>query len=103
MQTHLIRHLPVVDGDQLVGVLSDRDIDVVAAVPGMDLARIEIARVMSPALSAWGETPLDEVSQLMTERKADCVVVRGGHGIEGIFTATDALQALTDLVRRATA
>jgi len=100
MERHLIRHLPVVDGDRLVGVLADRDIDVVAAVPGVDLARVEIGRVMAPAIYTWGETPLDEVSQLMREKKTDCVVVRGGHGIEGIFTATDALQALTELVRR---
>jgi hypothetical protein len=33
----------------------------------------------------------------------DCVVVRGGHGVAGVFTATDALQALADIVRRATA
>lgn len=103
MQNHLIRHLPVIDGGRLVGVVSDRDVSVVAAVPAIDLDRIEVARVMGPALDVWGETPIDEVSELMANKKRDCVVVKGGHGVEGIFTATDALHALTDLVRRATA
>ncbi|MBA2542244.1 MAG: CBS domain-containing protein [Deltaproteobacteria bacterium] len=103
MHRHQIRHLPVVDGERLVGVLSERDIDVFAAAPGIELAHVEVARVMSPPIDVWGETPLDEVSELMTQRRSDCVVVRGGHGLEGIFTAVDALSALSDLLRRATA
>ncbi len=103
MSTHLIRHLPVLDGDQLVGVVSQHDLDVVAAVSDADLERIEVARVMTAPIQVWGETPIDEVSTLMKDQRRDCVVVKGGHGVEGIFTATDALEALADLVRRATA
>lgn len=103
MHRHMIRHLPVIDDDRLIGVISDRDVTTVAAVPGMDLDHVEVSRVMTPPLYVWGTAPLDEVSDLMSERKADCVVVRGGHGIEGIFTAVDALAALSDLLRRATA
>lgn len=103
MLGHLIRHLPVLDGERLVGVVSQHDLDVVAAVSGTNLERIEVAHVMTPPIEVWSETPLDEVSALMKNTRRDCVVVRGGHGIEGIFTATDALEALADLVRRATA
>ena len=103
MEKHLIRHLPVVDDGRLTGIISDRDLDVIAAVPGIDLAHVEVARVMAPPIDVWGETPIDEVSTLMAERKRDCVVVRGGQGVEGVFTATDALKALADLARRATA
>ena len=103
MHRHAVRHLPVLDGDSLVGIIADRDIAVISAVPGVHLAHVEVSRVMEPPLHVWGETPIDEVSSLMAERKCDCVVVRGGHGVEGIFTATDALNALAELVRRATA
>ena len=103
MRMHLIRHLPVVDGDELVGVISDRDVAVVEAVPGIDLAHVEVARMMEPALTAWSEEAIDEVSVKMAEQKRDCVVVRGGQGVAGVFTATDALQALADIIRRATA
>jgi len=102
MGEHQIRHLPVIEGDRLVGVVSERDVAVLRAVPGIDLAHVEIARVMRPPVDVWGETPLDEVSELMSSNRTDCVVVRGGHGVEGIFTAVDALHALADLLRRAT-
>jgi acetoin utilization protein AcuB len=102
MARHQIRHLPVVDGGRLVGMISERDIKNLAAIPGVELDHVEVARVMEPPVDVWGETPLDEVSELMTKRGSDCVVVRGGHGVEGIFTAVDALHALSDLLRRAT-
>jgi acetoin utilization protein AcuB len=103
MTKHQIRHLPVVDGDRLVGIISERDVAVVEAIPGMDLAFVEVGRVMEHPLSVWAEEPLDEVSALMAEHRRDCVVVKSGHGIAGIFTATDALRALSDVIRRATA
>lgn len=102
MRNHRIRHLPVIDDGRLVGLISDRDLHVVQAVPGSDLAQLEVSRVMAPPNVVWSETPIDEVSSMMADRQSDCVVVKGGHGIEGIFTATDALQALAELVRRAT-
>jgi acetoin utilization protein AcuB len=103
MVRHAVRHLPVVDGGRLVGIIADRDLSVVGAVPGIDLGHVEVSRVMEAPIEVWGETPIDEVSSLMADRKRDCVVVRGGHGVEGIFTATDALRALAELVRHATA
>ncbi len=103
MTQHEIRHLPVVDGDRVVGVVSDREVATMAAIPGLDLEDVAVARVMSRPVDVWGSMPLDEVSELMSKSRADCVVVHGGHGLEGIFTAVDALHALSDLLRRATA
>jgi acetoin utilization protein AcuB len=103
MLANSIRHLPVIDGERLVGMISDRDLAAIESVPGINLAHVEVARVMSAPLQVWGEMPLDEVGELMTKRKADCVVVQGGQGVAGIFTTADAITALTDLLRRATA
>ena len=102
MHRHEIRHLPVLDGGRLVGILADRDVAVVGSIPGVDLLYVEVSRVMESPIDVWAETPIDEVSDLMRSRKRDCVIVRGGNGVEGIFTATDALHALAELVRRAT-
>jgi acetoin utilization protein AcuB len=101
MRLHAIRHLPVVDGDKLVGIISDRDVALVDAMLGVDLAHVEVARVMEPPLTVWGEEPIDEVSVMMARLKRDCVIVRSEHGVAGVFTATDALEALADIARRA--
>lgn len=103
MQKHAIRHLPVVDGAELVGVISDRDVAVLEAIPGVALAHVEVARAMAKPVAVRSQDTVDDVSALMADKKCDCVVVRRGDDVIGIFTATDALQALGDIVRRACA
>jgi len=100
MQTHLVRHMPIVDGDKLVGLVGDAELDAVGKT-GVDLGQVGVARVMTKPVTVWGHAQLDEVADLMAEKKCDCVVVLGGHGVQGIFTATDALRALSDLLQRA--
>jgi acetoin utilization protein AcuB len=103
MNAHAIRHLPVVDGDRLVGIVCDRDVAIIDAMPGIALEHVEVGRVMDAPVSVWIDDAIDVVSTLMAQRKCDCVVVRGKQGVVGIFTATDALEALSEVVRRATA
>jgi len=102
MKAGRIRHLPVIDGETLVGVISDRDIAVVEAVPGVHLDHVEVARVMQAPLSAWSKDGIDDASEKMATNKRDCLVVHSGHGVLGVFTATDALLALAEIARRAT-
>jgi acetoin utilization protein AcuB len=103
MTRHDIRHVPVVEAGELLGVIGLGDVRVVEAVPGMSLEHVEIADVMSPPRYVWGETPLDEVATVMSDNKAECLVVMGGQGVQGIFTAVDATRALADLLAKATA
>lgn len=103
MSNHGIRHLPVIDGDKLVGLLGRHEIAAIEGVPGVDLGHVEVARIMQPPTCVWGETSLDEVSELMSKHRHECVVVMGGHGVQGIFTAVDGLRALSELLQRATA
>jgi acetoin utilization protein AcuB len=102
MANHGIRHLPVMEGDKLLGVISESSVRVVQAVPGIDLNMVEVARILDSPTCVWGETSLDEVAEAMASSKADCVVVLGGHGVQGVFTSSDALRALRDVLQRAT-
>ncbi len=101
MRSHLIRHLPILDGTELVGIVSADELQALSGIPGVDLDHVEIAKVMHRPLTVWGSAPLDEVADLMSDEKAECVVVLGGHGVQGIFTAVDALRALSSLLQRA--
>ena len=102
MTSHEIRHLPILDGAKLVGVVRSESLAAVEAIPGVDLEHVDVARVMTQPVCVWGSAPLDEVSAVMADTKADCVVVLGGQGVQGIFTAVDALRALEQVLRRAT-
>ncbi|MFN0246381.1 MAG: CBS domain-containing protein [Kofleriaceae bacterium] len=103
MMAHEIRHIPVVDGEKLAGVISDNDVRIVQAVPGVDLTRIECARLLTEPLCVRSEASLDEVADLMAKRKVDCVLVVDDRGIQGVFTSTDALFALGEILQRVTA
>ncbi|HEY5944774.1 MAG TPA: CBS domain-containing protein [Kofleriaceae bacterium] len=97
MATRDIHHLPVMERDQLVGIVSDRDLH-----PVHPLHDITVRELMTDDVAhVRSDTPIDQVIDLMERRKCSSVVVLGNDGVEGIFTVTDALRALADLLRRA--
>ena len=96
MATRDIHHLPVMDRDRLVGIVSDRDLH-----PAPLLRELTIAEAMTPDVaSVPPEAPLDEVIDLMTRRRCSSVVVVDKCGVRGIFTVNDAMRAFGDVLRR---
>lgn len=95
MQEHRIRHLPVVDGERVVGILSDRDLHLVKTMRGVDPDDVGVDETMvRDPFTIGPEVPLAEAARRMAELKVgSAVVVNGGKPI-GIFTTTDALRAL---------
>jgi acetoin utilization protein AcuB len=96
MATRDIHHLPVLERDQLVGIISDRDL--YSAHPLHDVSVRDL--MTEDVAHVHRETPMDEVIDLMERRRCSSVVVLGAHGVEGIFTVSDALRALGDVLRR---
>ena len=80
MRAHGCGHLPVLEHGELVGMVTKRDLDLLADT-GVDLdadrANREVAR------------------QMATERYGCAVIIERGRVI-GIFTTTDALRVLAD-------
>ncbi len=89
-----IHHLPVLDGGNVVGMVTERDV----GLAGDRLATV--ADVYLPVHLVDARTPLADVLELMTSKHADAVVVSSGGEVEGIFTASDALRVLADLIRK---
>ena len=95
MQKLRVRHLPVLDGGKLIGMLSDRELGAAESLPGADLLKVEEA--MSPTTyMVTPEAPLDAVAREMAELKVGSAVVMHGPTVLGVFTAVDGLRALAD-------
>ena len=100
MNDHRIRHLPVLHGGKLVGILTDRDIKLVEAFRDVDPTQIRVAEAMTEApYCAEPETPLDEVVERMAANKYGSAVVLRNQQVVGIFTLVDACRALCELLR----
>lgn len=97
MQRARIRHLPVLDGDKLVGIVSDRDLRFVTRLFNVDVDTLPVEQVMTKKpYTVSVETPLNEVAHAMAQRKIGSAVVLDGKKVIGILTTTDALVALAD-------
>jgi len=105
MRAHRIRHLPVLAGGKLVGIVSDRDLHLMETLPDSDPDEVTVEEAMTDNVYAVGlDDPIDAVAERMAARKYGCAVVVSPRGIvEGIFTTIDAMQVLADVLRKATA
>jgi len=100
MHEHGIRHLPVLHGGRLVGIVTDRDVHLVEALEDVDPLLVTVSDAMSTSVySVAPETPLAEVANEMAERKYGSAVVMRGHHVAGIFTTVDACRLLVSLLR----
>ena len=106
-----VRHVPVVDGGALVGMLSDRDLaslDVsrVLSAEGADAVRqalvTPVINVMSSdVVCVESDAELTDVLELLVEEKIGAIpVVRPGtREVVGIISYVDVLRALQDLLK----
>ena len=101
MRDRHIRHLPVVEGGRLVGIVSDRDLHLLETLRDVDPEIISVEEAMTREVYAVPQTTLiDQVLAEMVERRLGSVVVMGERGVVGIFTALDGLRALLDVLDR---
>jgi CBS domain-containing protein len=96
MQRAEVRHLLVMDGPVLTGILSSRDLRrLVTRDLESPLLAGPVRSIMSEGpVSVAPETPLVTAARLLLERRIGALPVRQGERIVGIFTVPDALEAL---------
>lgn len=100
-----VRHMPVVRGGVLVGVVSQRDLlraslSNLTELTGFGrdqrrafLAAVEIRRVMSsPAITIPPDATPEQAAEVMADRKIGCLPVVSGDALVGMLTETDLLR-----------
>src|SRR6266508_3761277 len=90
------RHLLVLDGERLSGIVSSRDVRRLAVGDlHAPLLAEPVRKIMTedPVTIGAGE-PVTDAARLLLELKIGALPVRGPDGIIGIFTTADALEAL---------
>jgi len=99
MLDHGVRHLPVLDGGRIVGLLSERDLLLVESLPGVNPTDVRVEEAMVQNVFTVGpDTPVGEAVETMIERKLGSAVVSEGERVIGVFTTIDALRALHELL-----
>jgi CBS domain-containing protein len=108
MRHRRIRHLPVLDGGRLVGIITDRDVRTALPSPATSLAvreihylldRLLVARVMSRSVVTIGpDAPLAHAVELVLAHRIGAIPVVEGQRLEGIITETDLLRAFAATV-----
>ena len=99
-EAHGYRHLPVVDGGRVVGILTDRDLrfDTSSFCTTPHTASDPVTLAMSThVLTADPLDPVEDAAKIMREHKIGCLPVVDGSELVGILTGMDLLDALISL------
>jgi CBS domain-containing protein len=103
MVEHRVRHLPVLRGHTLVGILTDRDLkralDPDLGLPAKDELFVRDVYLPEPYAVDSG-APMDAVLEHMAAHHVGSVLVTKRGRLAGIFTATDACRLYCGHLRK---
>ena len=100
-----VRHFPVVEDDELVGVVSQRDLYRASLGTVMQygekaqrafLESVAVKEVMADPISISPDATVRDAARLMMEHKIGCLPVLEDSRLVGIVTETDMLRVVAD-------
>ena len=109
MRERKVRRFPVLDAkDNLVGIVSDKDLLYASPSPTTSLSvweiqsllgKLKVEKVMAKQVVTVAEdTPLEDAARLMAEKKIGGLPVMRGKDLVGIITETDIFRSFLDLL-----
>ncbi|HMK60980.1 MAG TPA: CBS and ACT domain-containing protein [Dissulfurispiraceae bacterium] len=107
MRERNINHLPVVKGEKVAGIVSDRDIKEYAPSKATTLDVYELHYLLDKAkireimkkdvTTVSAETPIEEAAMIMHDRDIGCLPVVSGDRLVGIISDKDMYRILVDI------
>ncbi len=99
MKVEGIRHLPVMDGTEVKGVLSERDLRTAMGFQGADTEKLKVADICTehPYITE-PDRPLGDVALEMASHHYGCAIVMQHQKVVGIFTTVDACRAVHEIL-----
>lgn len=92
-----VHHLPVSKAGKLIGVVSDRDINLALYFRSQDALQMTVSETLTEKpFFATSDMSVQEVAAQMISERYGCVLVMEHGRLVGIFTCIDALKALAD-------
>lgn len=99
MEEHGFRHLPVVDGKKLVGLVSERELRALENMQGFNSAGCTVEDFsLVPPYAVAPEALVRVVAAEMADLKVGSAAVVSGGEVVGVFTTVDALRLLARLL-----
>ncbi len=99
MGEHRVRHLPVLDHGELVGIVTQRDLYLIESIRGVDIDDDVVDDAMSTDVYAvLPDAAIAQVAKHMMRNRYGCAVVMERERVVGIFTVTDALRLVAAVV-----
>jgi CBS domain-containing protein len=97
MASHGIGALLVMEGERLVGIVSERDYARKVILKDRSSAGTKVAEIMSsPVVTVNPSTSLDACMRLVTERRIRHLPVVEGHVVTGVLSIGDLVKAVID-------
>lgn len=107
MRDKAVKHLPVVKGDKLKGILSDRDIKEYSPSKATTLDIYELHYILAntsikelmkaKVTTTTPDTPVEEAAMLMLDKNIGCLPVIEGGRLVGIISDKDIFHAMVDI------
>lgn len=96
---HRIRHLPVVQGERLVGMLTERDFALLSGLTDLDLSSMTVGDAMSVGVyKVRPEASLKHVARELASLRIDAAIVVEHEKVLGILTTVDLCAALAQVL-----
>jgi acetoin utilization protein AcuB len=97
MKKHSVRHLPVVENGDLIGIVTLGDLKQAILASMMEQLKVNDVMVRDP-FTITRDTSLEQAARIIYEKRIGCLPVVEDRSLVGILTVNDILKAFIDIM-----